>query len=249
MHIVRLLAPFLALAVCSFAHENSPSPSTAPATCIVSGDKLGEMGQPVKYTYNQAGQPDRELEFCCKDCIADFEKDPGRYLAKLDGAAPSSDCCKEAASCCSATAACCKAAGDNTSTGGTASGSDAACCPGGEQGCELLSAYLPIARALAADDLPAARSAAGELAKAANTDGVTPIAQGAEAIASARDLAAARSSFKTLSREVVPLAEGAQGFVVMTCPMAKADWVQSDAKVRNPYYGKTMLTCGAPKKG
>ena len=27
----------------------------------------------------------------------------------------------------------------------------------------------------------------------------------------------------------------------------RADWVQADTKVRNPYYGKSMLRCGSPK--
>ncbi|HWO56893.1 MAG TPA: YHS domain-containing protein [bacterium] len=49
--------------------------------CIVTGDKLGEMGKPVPYKYK-----DRELTFCCKSCIKEFEKDPTMYLARLDSA-------------------------------------------------------------------------------------------------------------------------------------------------------------------
>ncbi len=52
--------------------------ATAPAEiCIVSGEALGEMGKPVDYTYQ--GQT---LKFCCKSCIAKFEKDPAKYLTK-----------------------------------------------------------------------------------------------------------------------------------------------------------------------
>ena len=40
-------------------------------TCVVSGDKLGEMGDPFVYTYK-----DREIKFCCKGCLKDFNKDP-----------------------------------------------------------------------------------------------------------------------------------------------------------------------------
>jgi hypothetical protein len=36
--------------------------------------------------------------------------------------------------------------------------------------------------------------------------------------------------------------------VVLTCPMAKADWVQTDANVRNPYFGKAMSSCGTVKE-
>lgn len=47
-------------------------------TCIVSGDKLGEMGKPVVFEYK--GQ---EIKLCCKDCRKDFDKDPAKYLKKL----------------------------------------------------------------------------------------------------------------------------------------------------------------------
>ncbi len=50
--------------------------------CVVSGEKLGEMGAPVEYNYNG-----RQIKFCCKNCVKTFEKQPARYLAKLDSAA------------------------------------------------------------------------------------------------------------------------------------------------------------------
>lgn len=50
-----------------------------PDTCIVSGDKLGEMGKPVVFEYK--GQ---EIKLCCKDCRKDFDKDPAKYLKKLE---------------------------------------------------------------------------------------------------------------------------------------------------------------------
>jgi YHS domain-containing protein len=63
-------------------------PATAQAKpypidwCIVSGEKLGSMGDPVVRTYQ--GQ---EVKFCCKYCIEDFEKTPALYLARIDSAA------------------------------------------------------------------------------------------------------------------------------------------------------------------
>ena len=68
------------------AAATDPTPAHAE-TCVVSGDKLGEMGKPVEYLYKQAGKPDRVIQLCCKDCIADFEKAPAKYLAQLDSAA------------------------------------------------------------------------------------------------------------------------------------------------------------------
>ena len=47
-------------------------------TCIVSGEKLGEMGEPYVFTYNGT-----EIQLCCDRCKAKFEKDPAKYLAKL----------------------------------------------------------------------------------------------------------------------------------------------------------------------
>lgn len=50
--------------------------------CIVSDEKLGEMGKPVVLTYK--GQ---EMKFCCKDCVKKFNKEPAKYLKLMDEAA------------------------------------------------------------------------------------------------------------------------------------------------------------------
>jgi YHS domain-containing protein len=50
-------------------------------TCVVSGEKLGEMGKP--YTFTQDGQ---EIQLCCKSCLKDFKKDPAKYVKKLNEA-------------------------------------------------------------------------------------------------------------------------------------------------------------------
>lgn len=48
------------------------------STCPVSGEKLGEMGAPVSIDYQG-----KKVSFCCDSCIAKFQKDPAKYLAKL----------------------------------------------------------------------------------------------------------------------------------------------------------------------
>jgi YHS domain-containing protein len=54
--------------------------TAAPAEkCIVSGEPLGEMGKPFDYVYEN-----KTLKFCCKNCVPKFEKDPTKYLAKMD---------------------------------------------------------------------------------------------------------------------------------------------------------------------
>jgi len=44
--------------------------------CIVSDEPL----EGKTYTFVRDGQ---ELKLCCKDCLAEFEKDPRKYMAKL----------------------------------------------------------------------------------------------------------------------------------------------------------------------
>lgn len=49
--------------------------------CIVSGEKLGEMGKPVVMVYQ--GQ---EIKFCCRDCVKKFHKEPAKYLKLIEEA-------------------------------------------------------------------------------------------------------------------------------------------------------------------
>ena len=46
--------------------------------CIVSDEKLGEMGDP--YVFDYKGQ---EIKLCCKSCKKDFDKNPEKYIQKL----------------------------------------------------------------------------------------------------------------------------------------------------------------------
>jgi YHS domain-containing protein len=47
--------------------------------CPVSGEKLGEMGTPIKISVKG-----RDVFLCCPSCKEDLLKDPDKYLAKLD---------------------------------------------------------------------------------------------------------------------------------------------------------------------
>ena len=49
--------------------------------CVVSGDKLGEMGDPFVFEYEG-----REIKFCCKGCLKDFKKEPAKYIKKIEEA-------------------------------------------------------------------------------------------------------------------------------------------------------------------
>jgi hypothetical protein len=50
-------------------------------TCIVTDEKLGEHGKP--YVFTHQGQ---EIKLCCKSCLKDFKKEPGKYTKKIDEA-------------------------------------------------------------------------------------------------------------------------------------------------------------------
>jgi YHS domain-containing protein len=49
--------------------------------CIITGEKLGEMGSPFVFNYQG-----REIKLCCKACLKEFNKDPQKYLKKIDEA-------------------------------------------------------------------------------------------------------------------------------------------------------------------
>jgi YHS domain-containing protein len=50
-------------------------------TCIVGGEKLDSMGEPVTTVFN--GQ---QVKFCCESCIDDFKKEPAKFVSKLTAA-------------------------------------------------------------------------------------------------------------------------------------------------------------------
>jgi YHS domain-containing protein len=46
--------------------------------CEGANDEGFDHGKP--YTFVHEGQ---EIKLCCKDCLADFKKEPSKYLSKL----------------------------------------------------------------------------------------------------------------------------------------------------------------------
>jgi YHS domain-containing protein len=87
--VKSLIIAGLALAVTALVSTAKADTSTnAPAkpypltTCVVSGEKIGEMGKPYVFTYQ-----DQEVKLCCSGCKKDFDKDPAKYLKKIQDAA------------------------------------------------------------------------------------------------------------------------------------------------------------------
>ena len=73
-----LLVPLSGLAAEKKADKPKPYPLK---TCVVSDEKLGEMGDPYVFTHEG-----REIKLCCKSCLKDFKKDPAKYLKQIDEA-------------------------------------------------------------------------------------------------------------------------------------------------------------------
>ncbi|SHJ09815.1 YHS domain-containing protein [Rubritalea squalenifaciens DSM 18772] len=85
--VVILSALSFLLVACNQSTEAKTEAQTKPSevsaeypldVCVVSGKKLGSMGDPYVVTYE--GQ---EVRFCCSHCEPKFQKDPASYLAKL----------------------------------------------------------------------------------------------------------------------------------------------------------------------
>jgi hypothetical protein len=91
MKAIKSLAMCTMLGVAAFAiagckTENHSGATAATAgvkpyplhKCVVSDEAI-EAGK--AYTFVRDGQ---EVKLCCKDCLAEFDKDPRKYMAKLD---------------------------------------------------------------------------------------------------------------------------------------------------------------------
>ncbi len=60
----------------TFAIADSGVPKSYPLTkCVVSDEKLGEHGKPVKVTADGT-----DVWLCCKSCIKDFNKEPAKFV-------------------------------------------------------------------------------------------------------------------------------------------------------------------------
>ena len=126
---------------------------------------------------------------------------------------------------------------------------------------ELAPRYLELVSAMAADD--EARTKEASNAFAASAASLARAAEGTPAREAAgklsgeasrvagKPLAEARPLFRTASDRAIRLLEAAPPsagvaaeLTVIHCPMYPGDWMQRDANVTNPYYGKEMLGCG-----
>ena len=133
----------------------------------------------------------------------------------------------------------------------------------------VYKSYLSVNAALSSDDFQNAQTNALILAKSLKevdmkllTDmkahmawmaSSEKLAKDSESISTAPDIETARAGFKQASDDLIVIAKQfgtseKTTLYVFHCPMALkkkgADWIQSDKTVNNPYFGKSMLSCG-----
>jgi hypothetical protein len=72
-----LIAASFAIASCA-PTSGSGVKSYTSDKCVVSGNKLGSMGDPVTKVYGN-----QEVKFCCKPCVAKYEKNPAKYSSNI----------------------------------------------------------------------------------------------------------------------------------------------------------------------
>ena len=116
----------------------------------------------------------------------------------------------------------------------------------------VIDPYLKIQAALADDSMDGVKANAGNIATAATALGAPAMKIDTTAVqlASAAEIDDARDKFGALSEAIDTYMTGLhlkapEGVKVAVCPMVQKPWLQADAAINNPYYGKSMQTCGS----
>lgn len=124
---------------------------------------------------------------------------------------------------------------------------------------KLYQNYIAVKSALASDDaVKTSKSAAEFLKTASATDSktVSPeymkrLKKSATEISGTRNISAQRKSFYGLSDYMIALTKdfklSEHPVYVQYCPMAEGSWLSNESRIVNPYYGKSMLSCGTVK--
>jgi len=120
----------------------------------------------------------------------------------------------------------------------------------------IVDPYLKIQSALADDSTEGIHSNAGTIVTAATALGspamkidTAAIALAAASEAAPPDINDVRDKFGTLSDAIDTYMTGEKltppdGVKIAVCPMVHKPWMQEGDQIQNPYYGKSMPTCG-----
>ena len=121
---------------------------------------------------------------------------------------------------------------------------------------QLLFNYYGIKDALVSGDANLSSAKADEFSKTVNSIDYKAISEGnvntllkdATAISSSKDIKKQRDLFVNLSDNMATLAKmvklSSQPIYQVYCPMKKANWLNNDLSIKNPYFGSSMLSCG-----
>lgn len=124
---------------------------------------------------------------------------------------------------------------------------------------KLYQNYIAMKSALASDDADKTSKAATEFIKTASAIDYKLVSEGnlnilrkdATVISEARTINIQRETFMNLSDNMIALAKefkvSDNPVYVQYCPMADGSWLSDESKIVNPYYGKSMLSCGSVK--
>ncbi len=123
---------------------------------------------------------------------------------------------------------------------------------GGEMSRAVVDPYLKIQAALSDDSMDGVTQHAGEIATASSALGAPAmkIDTAAVQLASTTEIDRAREKFGDLSDAIDTYMTGLklrapEGVKVASCPMVHKPWLQTASTIDNPYFGKSMLTCGS----
>ncbi|QEC66135.1 DUF3347 domain-containing protein [Panacibacter ginsenosidivorans] len=127
----------------------------------------------------------------------------------------------------------------------------------------ILSLYYNVKDALINSDAKTASVKAGDLAKTISSINFNSmpasgqsifgslkdkLVSDANRISENNDIEKQKAYFSSLSTNIYSLVKmvklSDQPVYQAYCPMKKAYWLSNEAAIRNPYYGKQMLTCG-----
>jgi len=128
----------------------------------------------------------------------------------------------------------------------------------------LLTEYLSLKNALVTDNNKLAQTAAVSLSKTISLVSSTQFSSELQqvwskyqpellasslTISNAQDLKNQRASFATLSSALYPVLKSLKINTVTLyqqyCPMKKVTWLSEGKEIKNPYFGRQMLSCGS----
>ena len=81
--LTTVLLTGLAAGILSARADDKKAKPYPLKTCVVSDEEIGKDPGMKPHVFTHQGQ---EVKLCCKSCLKDFNKEPAKYLKKIDEA-------------------------------------------------------------------------------------------------------------------------------------------------------------------